>query len=89
MLEMPSAYLKAHQIDCFSKTSINSTRLSNRSFYRKEPVPRLQCQKAAPFLFYPQSTLMSFAANDVEYAALQQVHGKHPPRQTNAKYKVI
>ena len=86
---MLSAYSKAHQIDCFSKTSINSTRLSNRSFYRKEPVPRLQCPKAAPFLFYPQSTLISFVANNVEYAALQQVHDKHRPRQTNAEYRVI
>jgi hypothetical protein len=86
---MPSAYSKAHQIDYFSKTSINSTHLSNRSFYRKEQAQRLQYRKAGPFLFSPQSTLIWFAANDVEYAAPQQVHGKHHPPQTNAKYKVI
>ena len=85
MHEMPSAYSKAHQIDYFSKTSINSTRLSNRSFYRKEPVPRLNTGKQAHFCFTQQSTLISFVANDVEYAALQQVHGKHHPQQTNAK----
>ena len=86
---MPSAYLKVHQIDYFSKTSINSTHLSNRSFYRKEQAQRLQCPKASPFLFSPQSTLIWFAANDVEYAALQQVHDKHRLQQINAKYKVI
>ena len=57
-------------------------------FYRKEPVHAF-IPESSPFLFSPQSTLISFAANDVEYAAPQQVHGKHHPQQINAKYKVI